>query len=76
MPFKDEFIAELRFVAKCQGNTKTVRHRKSSSADSNQSDGSKDQSVRTIGWKVKNMSNDTNDDGNSIQLSHTEHSKN
>lgn len=29
MPFKDEFISELKFVAACHGNTKTVRHRKS-----------------------------------------------
>ncbi|XP_062537416.1 glutamate receptor ionotropic, kainate 2 isoform X3 [Armigeres subalbatus] len=31
VPFRDELMAELRFVAKCSGNTKPVRHRKSSS---------------------------------------------
>lgn len=30
-------IAELKFVVKCHGMTKEVRHRKSSSADSKQS---------------------------------------
>lgn len=34
MPFKDEIISELKFVAMCQGTTKTVRHRKSSSLES------------------------------------------
>uniref|UniRef100_A0A1S4G9X1 Uncharacterized protein n=1 Tax=Anopheles gambiae TaxID=7165 RepID=A0A1S4G9X1_ANOGA len=32
VPFREELMAELRFVAKCHGNTKPVRHRKSSSA--------------------------------------------
>lgn len=30
-------MAELKFVAKCSGNTKTVRHRKSSSMESRRS---------------------------------------
>lgn len=30
-------MAEIRFIAKCQGNTKTVRHRKSASMDSRNS---------------------------------------
>lgn len=34
MPFKDEILSELKFVAMCHGNTKTVRHRKSSSLES------------------------------------------
>ncbi|XP_058444442.1 glutamate receptor ionotropic, kainate 2 isoform X2 [Malaya genurostris] len=33
--FREELIAELRFVAKCSGNTKPVRHRKSSSGSRN-----------------------------------------
>lgn len=33
VPFKDEFINELKFVATCHGNTKTVRHRKAASLD-------------------------------------------
>uniref|UniRef100_A0A182K4K3 Uncharacterized protein n=1 Tax=Anopheles christyi TaxID=43041 RepID=A0A182K4K3_9DIPT len=32
VPFREELMEELRFVAKCHGNTKPVRHRKSSSA--------------------------------------------
>lgn len=37
MPFKEEFIAELKFIIKCKGNTKVVRHRKSESTDSQHS---------------------------------------
>ncbi|XP_039445715.1 glutamate receptor ionotropic, kainate 2 isoform X2 [Culex pipiens pallens] len=35
VPFREELAAELRFVAKCSGNTKPVRHRKSSSGSRN-----------------------------------------
>ncbi|XP_049301470.1 glutamate receptor ionotropic, kainate 2-like isoform X3 [Anopheles funestus] len=37
VPFREELMAELRFVAKCHGNTKPVRHRKSSSASAENS---------------------------------------
>lgn len=37
MPFREELIAELKFVTKCEGNTKTVRCRKSDSVESRQS---------------------------------------
>uniref|UniRef100_A0A336MCA3 CSON013411 protein n=1 Tax=Culicoides sonorensis TaxID=179676 RepID=A0A336MCA3_CULSO len=37
VPFKEEFMEELKFVMKCSGNTKTVRHRKSSSNGSKNS---------------------------------------
>lgn len=33
--FREELMTELRFVAKCSGNTKPVRHRKSSSGSRN-----------------------------------------
>ncbi|XP_059617774.1 uncharacterized protein LOC132262512 [Phlebotomus argentipes] len=32
--FREEFIEEMKFVGKCHGNTKIVRHRKSSSSNS------------------------------------------
>ncbi|XP_055535893.1 glutamate receptor ionotropic, kainate 2-like isoform X3 [Wyeomyia smithii] len=35
VPFREELMSELRFVAKCSGNTKPVRHRKSSSGSRN-----------------------------------------
>lgn len=35
--FKDEVMAEFRFIMQCTGNTKTVRHRKGSSSDSSHS---------------------------------------
>lgn len=35
--FKDEFIAEMKFILKFEGNTKEVRHRKSESSDSHHS---------------------------------------
>ncbi|XP_065092480.1 glutamate receptor ionotropic, kainate 2 isoform X2 [Ochlerotatus camptorhynchus] len=35
MSFREELMTELRFVAKCSGNTKPVRHRKSSSGSRN-----------------------------------------
>lgn len=37
VPFKEEFIEELKFVVKCSGTTKAVRHRKSASMDSRRS---------------------------------------
>ncbi|XP_058127389.1 glutamate receptor ionotropic, kainate 2-like [Anopheles ziemanni] len=37
VPFREELMAELRFVAKCHGNTKPVRHRKSSSGSGHNS---------------------------------------
>ncbi|XP_055610691.1 glutamate receptor ionotropic, kainate 2 isoform X2 [Uranotaenia lowii] len=37
VPFREELRAELRFVMKCSGNTKPVRHRKSSSDGSGNS---------------------------------------
>lgn len=37
VPFKDEFIAEMKFILKFEGNTKEVRHRKSESIDSTRS---------------------------------------
>lgn len=40
VPFKGELMAELKFIAKCSGNTKTVRHRKSTSTQSRQSNAS------------------------------------
>lgn len=36
VPFKEEFIAEMKFILKFEGNTKEVRHRKSESVDSAQ----------------------------------------
>ncbi|KAG4072066.1 hypothetical protein HA402_015565 [Bradysia odoriphaga] len=41
VPFKEELIAELKFIIKCRGNTKTVRHRKSASITSKRSNESK-----------------------------------
>ncbi|XP_055300709.1 glutamate receptor ionotropic, kainate 2-like isoform X1 [Sitodiplosis mosellana] len=37
VPFKDEFIAEMKFILKFEGNTKEVRHRKSISINSQHS---------------------------------------
>lgn len=37
VPFKEEFIAEMKFILKFEGNTKEVRHRKSESVDSQNS---------------------------------------
>lgn len=37
VPFKDEFMAEMKFILKFEGNTKEVRHRKSVSGDSQHS---------------------------------------
>ncbi|XP_031634001.1 glutamate receptor ionotropic, kainate 2-like isoform X2 [Contarinia nasturtii] len=37
VPFKEEFIAEMKFILKFEGNTKVVRHRKSESIDSQHS---------------------------------------
>lgn len=37
LPFKEEFIAEMKFILKFEGNTKIVRHGKSESVDSRQS---------------------------------------
>lgn len=37
VPFKEEFIAEMKFILKFEGNTKEVRHRKSESIDSTRS---------------------------------------
>lgn len=37
VPFKDEFITEMMFILKFEGNTKVVRHRKSESIDSQRS---------------------------------------
>lgn len=36
VPFKEEFITEMKFILKFEGNTKEVRHRKSESVDSTQ----------------------------------------
>ncbi|XP_055710638.1 glutamate receptor ionotropic, kainate 2-like isoform X2 [Phlebotomus papatasi] len=38
--FREEFIEEIKFVGKCHGNTKIVRHRKSSSSNSKLSESS------------------------------------
>lgn len=37
MPFKEEFIEEMKFILKFEGNTKEVRHRKSESGGSENS---------------------------------------
>ncbi|KAG4072084.1 hypothetical protein HA402_015583 [Bradysia odoriphaga] len=37
VPFKQELMDEIKFIIKCSGNTKTVRHRKSTSMDSRHS---------------------------------------
>lgn len=37
VPFKEEFITEMMFILKFEGNTKVVRHRKSESIDSQRS---------------------------------------
>lgn len=37
VPFKDEFLTEMKFILKFEGNTKVVRHRKSESIDSQHS---------------------------------------
>lgn len=37
MSFKEEFFAEMKFIIKCESNTKVVRNRKSSSIDSQHS---------------------------------------
>lgn len=44
VPFKDEIIAEVKFIAACKGTTKEVRHRKSSSLDSGRHSQSSDMS--------------------------------
>ncbi|GAB0095910.1 Ionotropic glutamate receptor [Sergentomyia squamirostris] len=44
--FLEEFMEEMKFVAKCHGNTKIVRHRKSSSANSKISEASSEQIER------------------------------
>ncbi|XP_037036366.1 glutamate receptor ionotropic, kainate 2-like [Bradysia coprophila] len=40
LSFGHELVDELKFIVKCGGNTKTVRHRKSTSMNSRQSNGS------------------------------------
>ncbi|XP_037036365.1 glutamate receptor ionotropic, kainate 3-like isoform X2 [Bradysia coprophila] len=37
VPFKQELMDEMKFIIKCSGNTKTVRHRQSTSMDSRHS---------------------------------------
>lgn len=48
-------MAELKFVAKCSGNTKTVRHRKSSSMDSTGRSMQSDHSNRSLDNDSKEM---------------------
>lgn len=37
MPFKEELMAEIKFLVKCEGDTKVVRRRKSGTLDSRHS---------------------------------------
>lgn len=58
VPFKDEFITEMKFILKFEGNTKVVRHRKSESIDSVTSYPSNESGIHHTGRSEKSSVRD------------------